>query len=122
MPGAAMRAEQWAVRDRCYGVWHRVRSIARYLSPTQSAQLTMLDVDSVLFAEFRFTDKLPLALVEVARDVGQEKDTAVLRYRCDGLRARCPYPMESAECDAWYAGTDEGHRRWREHASNRGQA
>ena len=47
---------------------------------------------------------------------------AALRYRCDGLRARCPYPMESAECDAWYAGTDEGHRRWREHASNRGQA
>lgn len=79
MPGAAMRAERWAVRDRCYGVWHRMRSIARYLSPTQSAQLTMLDVDSVLFAEFRFTDKLPLALVEVARDVGQEKDTAVLR-------------------------------------------
>ncbi len=76
-----MRAERWVIRDRTYGLWHRVRSIARYLSPTQSAQLTMLDVDSVLFAEFRFTDKLPLALVEVARDVGQEKATAVLLGR-----------------------------------------
>ncbi|HMN79416.1 MAG TPA: hypothetical protein PKA20_05745 [Burkholderiaceae bacterium] len=75
-----MQAERFFVRDRTYGLWHRVKSIARYLAPTHASALTMLDVDSVMFAEYRWTDRMPLCLVEVARDVGQsEKDAKVLQ-------------------------------------------
>jgi hypothetical protein len=39
----------------------------------------MADLDSVLFAEYHYPDKLPLCLVEVARDIGQEKPAGVIR-------------------------------------------
>jgi len=37
----------------------------------------MADLDSVLFAEYDYPNKLPLCLVEVARDIGQEKPAGV---------------------------------------------
>jgi len=39
----------------------------------------MADLDSVLFVEYGYDGKLPLALVEVAQDIGQEKPTGVIR-------------------------------------------
>ncbi len=39
----------------------------------------MVDLDSVLFTEYDDRGKLPLALVEVARDIGQEKPAGVLQ-------------------------------------------
>lgn len=39
----------------------------------------MADLDSVLFVEYGYSNKLPLALVEVAQDIGQEKPTGVIR-------------------------------------------
>ncbi len=39
----------------------------------------MADLDSVLFTEYDHGGKTPLALVEVARDIGQEKTTGVLQ-------------------------------------------
>ncbi|WP_258035437.1 MULTISPECIES: hypothetical protein [Ralstonia] len=39
----------------------------------------MADLDSVLFTEYDNGSKLPLALVEVARDIGQDKPAGVLR-------------------------------------------
>jgi hypothetical protein len=39
----------------------------------------MADLDSVLFAEYNYPDKLPLCLVEVARDIGQEKPAGVIQ-------------------------------------------
>jgi hypothetical protein len=56
-----------------------VKSIARFLDPRQANALTMVDLDSVLFAEYNYPDKLPLCLVEVARDIGQEKPAGVIR-------------------------------------------
>lgn len=41
--------------------------------------MTMADLDSVLFVEYGYDNKLPLALIEVARDIGQEKPTGVIR-------------------------------------------
>lgn len=73
------REERFDTRDRHYGVWHRVKSIARYLSPRQAGSLAMADLDSVLFTEYDYPNKLPLCLVEVGRDIGQEKPAGVIR-------------------------------------------
>lgn len=77
------------IRDRAYGVWHRPRSISRFLGAREARTLTMADLDSVLFVEFGYSSKLPLALVEVARDIGQEKATGVIHQlaRMAGLPA-----------------------------------
>lgn len=74
-----MRTERYETRDRAYGVWHRAPSIGRYLRADQAESLTMADLDSVLFTEYDAGQKVPLALVEVARDIGQEKPTSVLQ-------------------------------------------
>lgn len=74
-----MRTERYETRDRAYGVWHRAPSIRRYLRPDQAESLTMADLDSVLFTEYDHGGKLPLALVEVALDVGQEKPAEVMQ-------------------------------------------
>ncbi|WP_244145323.1 hypothetical protein [Paraburkholderia mimosarum] len=75
-----MRLEQYDVRDRAYGVWHRAQSISRYLCRDQAESLTMVDLDSVLFTEYDHSGKVPLALVEVARDIGQEKPAGVMQH------------------------------------------
>ena len=74
-----MQEERYPSRDRHYGLWHRPRSITRFLAPAEARALTMADLDSVLFAEYDFPWKLPLCLVEVGRDIGQEKPTGVTR-------------------------------------------
>jgi hypothetical protein len=53
-------------------------STARFLTTKEVAE-RMADLDSVLFVEYGYDNKLPLALVEVARDIGQEKPTGVIR-------------------------------------------
>ncbi len=74
-----MQEERYQHRDRHYGIWHRVRSIARFLGDRDARSLTMADLDSVLFAESDYPTKWPLCLVEVARDIGQEKPAGVIR-------------------------------------------
>ena len=74
-----MRKERYEIRDRAYGAWHRAPSISRYLHVGQAESLTMVDLDSVLFAEYDNAGKVPLALVEVARDIGQEKPAGVMQ-------------------------------------------
>ena len=65
--------ERYQYRDLSWSAWHRPLSVGRFLSRAASVQLTMLDFDSMLFSEYDCTHRLPLALVEVAIDVGQEK-------------------------------------------------
>lgn len=74
-----MQIERYPTRDRSYGIWHRVKSIARFLGARQAGALTMADLDSVLFTEYDYGNKLPLCLIEVAVDIGQEKPTGVIR-------------------------------------------
>lgn len=83
-----MRAERYLARDRSYGAWHRVASIQRFMKPEHAYSLTMADLDSVMFAEYNHASKLPLCLVEVAVDVGQEKPTGILS--CLAQRADIP--------------------------------
>jgi hypothetical protein len=45
----------------------------------QAASLTVADLDSVLFTEYHYPDKLPLCLIEVGRDIGQDKPAGVIR-------------------------------------------
>ena len=42
---------------------------------------------------------------------------AILSYRITGQKIPRPYAMGTAQADAFYAGTDEGHRLW-EKANN----
>ncbi len=73
-----MIPERYLIRDRAYGAWHRTKSIGRFLDDAQARSMTMADLDSVLFVEYGHCSKLPLALVEVGRDIGQEKPTGVI--------------------------------------------
>lgn len=73
-----MRAERYLARDRSYGAWHRVGSIQRFIRPEHAYSLTMADLDSVMFTEYNHASKMPLCLVEVAVDVGQEKLTGLI--------------------------------------------
>ncbi|PLZ02556.1 hypothetical protein CY652_10620 [Burkholderia sp. WAC0059] len=75
-----MRTERYETRDRAYGAWHRAQSIGRYLCRDQAESLTMVDLDAVLFTEYDHHEKLPLALIEVARDIGQEKPAGVMQH------------------------------------------
>lgn len=38
---------------------------------------------------------------------------AALQYRIEGTRIVSPYPPASAQCDAFYAGAQEGHALFR---------
>ncbi|WP_175783106.1 hypothetical protein [Burkholderia anthina] len=75
-----MRLELYGVRDRAYGIWHRAPSIGRFLCVDQAESLTMVDLDSVMFTEYDNAGKIPLALVEVARDIGQDKPAGVMQH------------------------------------------
>ena len=70
--------ERYDLRDLCYSAWHRPKSVGRFIGRPSS--LTMADVDGVLFSEFANMSRMPLALIEVAKDVGQEKIADVTRH------------------------------------------
>jgi hypothetical protein len=103
-----LNEEQHLIRDRAYGVWHRSRSISRFLGRRQAQSLTMADLDSVLFVEYGFSNKLPLALVEVAQDIGQEKPTGVLREMANMsnlpafVALYTPAPRANPTSPAWH--------------------
>ncbi|USF88763.1 hypothetical protein [Candidatus Endoriftia persephone] len=44
----------------------------------------------------------------------EEGVMSALVYRFNGERMSRPYEVGTAEADAWFAGTREGHRRWRD--------
>ncbi|VCT41781.1 Uncharacterised protein [Burkholderia pseudomallei] len=84
-----MRIERHFLRDRTYGNWHRAPSIIRFLPARDAEGMTMVDLDSVLFVEHDSEQKIPLCLVEAARDIGQTtKPTGVIRALAE--RANLP--------------------------------
>ncbi|WP_416268813.1 hypothetical protein SD235_04800 [Burkholderia cepacia] len=84
-----MRIERHFLRDRTYGNWHRAPSIIRFLPARDAEGMTMVDLDSVLFVEHDPEQKIPLCLVEAARDIGQTtKPTGVIRALAE--RANLP--------------------------------
>jgi hypothetical protein len=63
-------------RWQTYSTWHRTESIARFTpNPDLAACLCQMDIDASLWVEWRYQDKQPIALIEVACDKGQEKSS-----------------------------------------------
>ncbi|CAM8845102.1 RES domain-containing protein [Burkholderia pseudomallei] len=84
-----MRVERHFLRDRTYGNWHRAPSIIRFLPARDAEGMVMVDLDSVLFVEHDSEQKIPLCLVEAARDIGQTtKPTGIIRALAE--RANLP--------------------------------
>lgn len=81
--------ERTGIRDLSYSAWHRVRSIARFVGIERAQTLSMIDADVVLFLEVDHKTRNPLALIEVAVDVGQQKKPASSTAR---LAALCNLP------------------------------
>jgi hypothetical protein len=73
--------EQNNRRYATYSLWHRERSIVRYLeNPDDAHQLGCIDIDAVCWIEWERGSRDPLALIETARDdPGKDKSGTVLR-------------------------------------------
>ena len=76
-----MQNERFGTRDLSYSAWHRAASIRRFVGWEQAQLLNMVDADCVLFLEYHESTKEPLALIEAAIDVGQDRKpgTAIAR-------------------------------------------
>lgn len=68
--------ERYGQRDLTYSAWHRPASIGRYLPTEEALRLTYVDIDAVEVCDGCYE---PLALLELARDVGQaHKPTTIM--------------------------------------------
>lgn len=84
-----MQEEQYGTRDRTYSAWHRRLSTRRFVGIDRAQLLAMIDLDASLFVEYDDGTKEPVALIETARDVGQDhKPVTVSRHLA--MRARLP--------------------------------
>lgn len=63
--------ERYGNRDLTYSAWHRRMSTARFVGIEQAQLLAMIDMDVSLYVEYDDRTKVPLVLIETARDVGQ---------------------------------------------------
>lgn len=61
--------EKSGVRDLTYSHWHRIDSIQRYITHKEAWHLGMIDIDDCEYCRHCYE---PLALIELAQDVGQE--------------------------------------------------
>ena len=72
--------EKYGDRDLTYSAWHRRRSTGRFVGIESAQLLAMIDLDVMLFVEYDDDTKEPVALIEVAQDVGQKnKPSTVTR-------------------------------------------
>jgi hypothetical protein len=81
--------ERFGARDGCYSAWHRRASTRRFIGIEKAQALHMIDVDVALWVEYDDRTKEPLALVETARDNGQDVKPATVLKR---LAKRCGSP------------------------------
>jgi len=70
--------EEYGTRDLSYSRWHRRDSIKRFIDEENAKKLSKIDVDVCIFVEYADNLKIPLLLIEVAMDVGQEYKTATV--------------------------------------------
>lgn len=68
--------ERYGFRNAAYSAWHRPDSVSRYIDLEQAQLLGMIDLDVALYLEFDRRGYYPVALVEVAVDVGQDHKCA----------------------------------------------
>jgi hypothetical protein len=84
-----MQEERFGTRDRTYSAWHRRMSTRRFVGIERAQLLGMIDLDGALFCEFDMSSCEPLALIETAIDVGQQRKAATVTRRL-AQRARLP--------------------------------
>jgi len=87
-----VQEERYGARDRSYSVWHRVNSTKRFVGVEKAQNLSMIDLDAVLWIEYDRDSRVPVALIETAQDVGQPfKPVTVLveLSKLSGLPAFC---------------------------------
>lgn len=84
-----MQEERYGTRDRTYSAWHRRLSTQRFVGIDHAQLLAMIDLDAALYVEYDDGTKEPLALIETARDVGQEYKPATVTA---GLARRAGVP------------------------------
>lgn len=75
-----MHEEKYGSRDLAYSAWHRRNSISRYpiVGMRNAGLLGMIDIDAVYYVEYRDVDRMPIAIVETAIDVGQKYKPATV--------------------------------------------
>lgn len=78
--------ERYGTRDQSYSAWHRRGSTRRFVGIEKAQLLAMIDLDCALYVEYDDRSKEPIALIEIARDVGQEYKPATVTKR---LARRC---------------------------------
>lgn len=76
-----MQEERYGTRDRSYSAWHRRQSTARFIGLERAQLLAMIDLDAALYVEYDNRSREPLALIETARDVGQDFKSASVTMR-----------------------------------------
>lgn len=77
--------ERFHTRDLTYSIWHRPRSIERFVDHSTAVTLGMIDLDGIIYTEYDNGTKEPIALIEFARDKGVDKAATVLKR----LAMRC---------------------------------
>lgn len=84
-----MQTERYGFRSAEYSSWHRTASLRRFLGAELASSISVIDVDHAIWVEHADGSKEPLALIETARDVGQNwKATSVIRHLA--MRANLP--------------------------------
>jgi hypothetical protein len=73
--------ERYGTRDRTYSAWHRRMSTRRFVGIERAQTLAMIDLDAALYVECDDRDYEPLALIETARDIGQDVKVAIATKR-----------------------------------------
>lgn len=76
-----MQEEKYNTRDRSYSAWHRRLSTQRFVGIEAAQTLAMIDLDASLYVEYDDGTKEPLALIETARDVGQNHKSATVTQK-----------------------------------------
>ena len=67
-----MQDELSGERSLVYSTWHRRYSTARFVGIEAAQRLAMVDIDRYLWVEYDDRSREPLALIETARDIGQD--------------------------------------------------
>jgi hypothetical protein len=87
-----MQEETTGERSLVYSAWHRRYSTQRFVGIEAAQRLAMVDIDCCLWVEYDDRTREPLALIETARDVGQQNKVATVTRnlaRRAGIAAYC---------------------------------
>ena len=79
--------ERYGTRDLTYSAWHRRGSTARYVGMQNAQILSMIDMDAML-VEYDDKNRMPIAYIETAKDVGQPYKTATVTLNVAKLSNR----------------------------------